>query len=174
LNGDLMSKIRYFVILLGLLVVVAQVGEFLANNNLSDWEKKKEDIYNDYVRYLDIQTQALVLRSSYNTLQAVNNATLYEAMVEREKEMLDRLLASLLALTVHVEGIENKDEWEHMNYTELMDLSRQLSPIINNQYNDSKSEVNNWKQNVNIASTFKFSLLAFQVILVIFDKGKKR
>ena len=169
-----MSKIRLIVIILGIFVVVAQFAEFWANDVLSNSEKKKEAVYTDYERYIDFQIQALVIRGSYNTLQAVNNSSMHEVMVEREKEVLDRLLQSLLALTVHIEEDYDKNEWFTMNYTELMNLTLELSPIINAEYDNSKNEVNAWKQYVNIISAIKFSLLAFEVIFVNFDKNKKR
>jgi len=172
-----MSKTRWLVILFGILVVVAQVFEWHFNNVLSDLENKKAQMYTDYERYLDFETEALVIRGAYNTLQAVNNSNLYEVMLEREKEFLDRRLGSILAITVHFDvenkiEADNKTEWFKMNYTELDNLARELSPLINEEYNNRIDAVDAWKFNVNIASAVKFSLLAFEVILVNFDKDK--
>ena len=173
-----MHKIRWFVIIIGILVVVAQSVEFCSNNVLSDLENKKAEIYTDYERYIDFETEALVIRGAYNTLQAVNNSNLYEVMLEREKEFLDRRLQSILAITVHFDvnnkiEDDNKTEWFKMNYTELDNLAKELSPLINEEYNNRIDAVNAWKLNVNISSATKFSLLAFAVILVNFDKNKK-
>ena len=173
-----MSKIRWLVIIIGLLVIVAQAVELGFNGVLSDWENAKDAMYTDYERYLDFETEALVIRGAYNTLQAVNNSDLHEVILEREKEFLDRRLASLLALIVHFDvtnkiEVDNKSEWFEMNYTELDNLARELDPLINEEYSNRIDAVNAWKLNVNIASAVKFSLLAVEVILVNFDKTKK-
>ncbi len=87
-------------------------------------------------------------------------------------------LQSLLAITVHFEvenkiEADNKTEWFKMNYTELENLAGELSLLINEECNNRIDVVNAWKFYVNIANTAKFSLLAFEVVLVNFDKNKK-
>ena len=166
-----MTLAKWLALVIGILVVIAQVVEWQFNNVLSDWEKKKADIYADYERYLDFRVEAQTLRGTYNTLQAVNNSLLNETMIIREKEMLNLILGSVLALSNHID-IENKSEWTSMDYYQLMNVTAQLDVIVNSEYQRISTEVQNSKVAANTASAFKFGLLAVEVIIVAFDKKK--
>ena len=166
------NKLKIAVIIIGFLVVFFQFSEFLANQSLSNEEQKKDELYTDYVRYLDFQTQAQVLRGVYNTLQAINNSEMHTTLVDREEEMIDYVLTSLYALTNHINV--DRSSWNSLGFYELMNKTVEMGEIVNDVYGQTIQNIKSLKSAVNTYSSLKYGVLAVEVIAVNADKWYKK